>query len=603
MGWQDDPVVGQPSSSAWKDDPVVSQPSFLGDVGRQVGLTARAAVRGVSALPNMILDPAVRGINAVAGTNLPIPSEAQNRTMTRLGIPEPQGDAERIANDVASAMAGQGGIGKAAEMVKNLGPDTFQRVMALLSAQQKQQIIGAGGATGAAALAQNAGLGPVGQTVAAIGGGLAAPTAADATMEAAKGVTRGVRAAIDPFTQTGRQKIVGTTLRNLTSDQTATAENLANSSEIVPGSQPTTAQASRDPGLLIAERGIAASSPQAAAAFAQRGSQQNTARTVLLNSMAGDESTLAQAQASRDATTAPMREGAFSAKQPIDMAPVEAKIESILQSPVGKRETVANAMEWLRSRVAGITDPEELYAIRQDVGDVLGGKLQGEKANLRLASGQLVDVRKIMDDVIESGAPGFKGYLKEYAGQSRPIDQMEALQGLRAKVTNAGTDAATGENLLSAAKFSNAMRNPDSRAALKKTLTPEQFSAVESISADLDRAALSASAGKSAGSNTTQNLSTAYVLGKALGAAGENTLIRNLARPLSWLNKLNEPELHELLVDAMLNPGTARSLMAKATPQRVESLGFELLQRARAKGIGAAIGGAQPRISVETEQQ
>lgn len=609
MGWQDDPIVGQPRSSAWKDDPIVPQPSFLDSVKRQAGLTVRAGVEGLSALPNMVLDPAVRGINAVAGTNMPIPSEAQARTMTGMGVPSPQGGAEEFANKVAAAMAGQGGIAKAAEMMKGLGPETFRRVMQLLSAEQKSQIIGAGGAGGAAELAKDAG--PVGQTVAALAGGIVAPTAVDASMEASKAAYRGVRAAVAPFTQAGRERVVGTTLRRAATNPDEAMANMGAALEIVPGSAPTAAQAAKDEGLLIAERGLTSSNPQAGARFSRRASEQNTARTVLLGAMAGDESTLAAAKAAREETTSAAREAALSkAKGPVDFAPVLARLEAVAATPEGGRVESERALAWLSNRVAkyqteGRTDARNAYELQKDIGDLIAGKISDDKGAIRLAGGLANQVKGALTEQIEAAAPGFKKYLSDYSAQSKEIGQVETLQSLRAKVTNAGTDAATGENLLSAAKLSNALRNPDSRAELKKALTPEQFKRVEAISADLDRGATSASSGKAAGSNTTQNLSTAYVLGSALGGkASDNAIIRNLARPLTWLNKLNETQLQELLTDAMLNPGLAKTLMGNATSSRVEGLGFELLQRAKAKGIGAAVatGASRGRKEEETTE-
>lgn len=575
---------------------------FSRSLQRQAGLTVRAGVKGLSALPNMVLDPAAKAVG------LTPPSEAQARTMTSMGLPEPQGKTEGIVQDVTGAMAGQGLVMKVADLVKSGSPVVMQ-IMELLKSQPQSQIIGAGGASAGAEIAKESGAGPVGQTVAALGGGLVAPVSADAAIQAAKATTRGVRSAIDPFTKAGQERVVGQTLRKAATNPSEAMERMGAAGEVVPGSKPTAAQAARDEGLFIAERGLTSANPEAGKQFSRRASEQNTARTVLLGAMAGDEATLAAAKAAREETTSAAREAALSsAKGPVDFAPVLQRLEAVAKSPEGGRVESERALSWLSNRVAkyqeeGRTDARNAYELQKDIGDLIGGKISDDKGAIRLAGGLANQVKAALTEQIEAAAPGFKKYLSDYSTQSKEIGQTEALQGLRAKVTNAGTDAATGENLLSAAKLSNALRNPDSRAELKKVLKPEQFKAVESISADLDRAALSASSGKAAGSNTTQNLSTAYVLGAAIGGrAADNAVVRNLARPLTWLNKLNEAQLQELLTDAMLNPGIAKSLMGKATTSRVESLGFELLQRSRAKGMGAAIGGAQGRTEEEPMQ-
>jgi hypothetical protein len=86
------------------------QPSMMQQVGRQLGLTGRAAIEGVAALPNIIADPFAR----LAG--ITPPSQALSQTLTRAGFPEPQTGVERAVQAGAQAVAGAGGqIGLARE--------------------------------------------------------------------------------------------------------------------------------------------------------------------------------------------------------------------------------------------------------------------------------------------------------------------------------------------------------------------------------------------------------------------------------------------------------------------------------------------------------
>jgi len=86
------------------------QPSTTGQIGRQLGLTGRAAIEGIAALPNIIADPFAR----LAG--ITPPSEALSRTLTRMGLPEPETGVERAVQAGAQAVAGAGGqIGLAKE--------------------------------------------------------------------------------------------------------------------------------------------------------------------------------------------------------------------------------------------------------------------------------------------------------------------------------------------------------------------------------------------------------------------------------------------------------------------------------------------------------
>jgi len=86
------------------------EPGMASQIGRQLGLTGRAAIEGVAALPNIIADPFAR----MAG--ITPPSQALSQTLTRAGFPEPQTGVERAVQAGAQAVAGAGGqIGLARE--------------------------------------------------------------------------------------------------------------------------------------------------------------------------------------------------------------------------------------------------------------------------------------------------------------------------------------------------------------------------------------------------------------------------------------------------------------------------------------------------------
>jgi hypothetical protein len=95
------------------DESVSSQPQEPGmasQIGRQLGLTGRAAIEGVAALPNIIADPFAR----MAG--ITPPSRALSQTLTRAGFPEPETGVERVVQAGAQAVSGAGGqIGLARE--------------------------------------------------------------------------------------------------------------------------------------------------------------------------------------------------------------------------------------------------------------------------------------------------------------------------------------------------------------------------------------------------------------------------------------------------------------------------------------------------------
>lgn len=112
-----------------------TQPSMWEEFGRQLGLTARAGVTGVTSLPAMLADPAVSLFNKLTGSNVTPTSEAVQQTLTAMGLPEPKNGLERAVQAGAGAMAGVGGqaalASKAATpYLKPLTEDLLQQTVA-----------------------------------------------------------------------------------------------------------------------------------------------------------------------------------------------------------------------------------------------------------------------------------------------------------------------------------------------------------------------------------------------------------------------------------------------------------------------------------------
>lgn len=143
-----------------------------------------AAGAGTAALTQLIADPAMGLINWAAGTDYPMPSKALEDMLTSLGVPEPKTAAERLVQQATGgAMSGLGGAGLArtlAAPASAVAPTTAQRVAAQMAQQPGTQAF-AGGVSGIAGqTAQEMGAGPIGQVLASLGGGMAAPFVAGA---------------------------------------------------------------------------------------------------------------------------------------------------------------------------------------------------------------------------------------------------------------------------------------------------------------------------------------------------------------------------------------------------------------------------------------
>lgn len=91
---------------------------------RQLGLTARAGVTGLSGTVGAVGDALNTGINMATGSKLQMPSAMVQKLMSQLGLPEPENTAEKVAQFGASVMAGA--KDPLANMVtKGLTPETL----------------------------------------------------------------------------------------------------------------------------------------------------------------------------------------------------------------------------------------------------------------------------------------------------------------------------------------------------------------------------------------------------------------------------------------------------------------------------------------------
>lgn len=85
----------------------------LQEIGRQVGLTARAGIEGIAAVPLAVAGAPVMIKRALGYPSGLTPQEGLSSGLSAIGLPEPEGAGERLVQDVAGGMAGTGGIGAA----------------------------------------------------------------------------------------------------------------------------------------------------------------------------------------------------------------------------------------------------------------------------------------------------------------------------------------------------------------------------------------------------------------------------------------------------------------------------------------------------------
>ena len=410
---------------------------------------------------------------------------------------------------------------------------------------------------------------------------------------------------VRPFTKGGQEQIAGNALRQYATNPNA-LENIRNAAPVVDGSMPTTVMASGDEGLAGLSRTMQSVDPRYAAELSSRGAAQNAARTTALENVAGNTGKLELAREARAAATDPMRETVLDAAGKVTARPVLDSIDRLLAKPDNAGKIAQQALGEIRKRIAqfapdGQIDARALYAIRKDINDTLGGKLQGEAGNLKLASGQLIEVKGLIDNAIDQASravqpssgravmsyganieragvagpygsqgprPTWKGYLEKFTEKSIPINQMEKLDEVLNAVRT-GTVDQSGNAVLSAAKLNNLLRNQ--AQDLQKVLAPEQLDLLRRVAADLNASQLANNAGRAVGSNTVQNLAQSNVLASVLGRRGaesepaQSALARILQLPYGSSNKM----IQEKLGAALLDPKEAARIMADPQTNRL----------------------------------
>jgi hypothetical protein len=179
-------TVSEPSTTATGLAGAVTRGLALPAAGALAGGAAGALIGGVGAIPGAIAgagaatlagligDPIVGSVNSLFGTKYTMPTDAMEDLLTRVGVAQPRTAAERIMQTTAAgASGGAGGValGKAVEAAA-AGP-VARGVGQIMSTTPGLQTLT--GATGAAAggVAKEAGVGPLGQIAATIGGAVA----------------------------------------------------------------------------------------------------------------------------------------------------------------------------------------------------------------------------------------------------------------------------------------------------------------------------------------------------------------------------------------------------------------------------------------------
>lgn len=242
--------------------PVPPRPEPATSPGRALGLGVRDVAEGVMALPNMLLGApqALRnlGMSALGLPTEPTYADRTSAALDATGLPSPETTTERrvsaVGRNVAATLPtlGAGALLQGARQGAGLAPAAAQ----MLVGNIPSQVAGAVGSGLAGQAAAESGAGPVGQMAAGLAGGVGGALAT----QAVQGAGRTAAAMTQPFSEGGRRQIAADVLLRSSADPeglpSRIAQGMDDQSRRLPGSPVTTAQAARDPGLMVLESGM-----------------------------------------------------------------------------------------------------------------------------------------------------------------------------------------------------------------------------------------------------------------------------------------------------------------------------------------------------------
>ena len=411
--------------------------------------------------------------------------------------------------------------------------------------------------------------------------GAALPPALAGVGKGAKYGGNALRSLIQPLTEDGQQMIAAGIINKFGKG----GPMMVNAAELVPGSMPTLTEATNNAGIAGLQRTVRSMSGESTNRFVDRERANVAARLAAFDNIAGDKAAIKLATQERDqiadalygqAFTADNMRRALAAESQQTRAPFSGVglsgapedlatpgLRALMARP-GFRSAAEDAKRLAANYGVQLNDPlqslEGLHYIKLALDDALN---PGAATALgRNASSAVMDMRNRLAEELGQVSPLYQSGRKVYADMSKPIDAMEALQGLTL------TDGAGNMTLT---KTQNGLRTLERLRAAPgvdpaKAITPEQMSVVASLRDDLLRQN-SLGAGKAAGSDTLQNITTNNILANLLpgrlGVLAQQKIGTPAAQVGQLLYSKSNEAIKNQLVDLLLDPALAAPALAR----------------------------------------
>lgn len=419
-------------------------------------------------------------------------------------------------------------------------------------------------------------------------GGVIAARGANALYQGGKGL-------IEPFSEAGRQRIVGRTIGRFAADPSKV--RAASSAPTVTGAVPTLAEASGDTGIATLQRAIEQLDPAAAAATQERAMANNAARIGTVADIAGTPAKRAAAIEARKAATSDLYQQATQAAYTVDDKLADLLNRPVVQQALERAKTLAanngrtlsfdvtaaNPMSGMgvptqrSTQITGQGLQDLKMAMDEMLADPASGFSGKAGATVKNLRGQLVSW-------MESANPVFKEARTKYATMTKPLNAMDVGDRLLEKTTSATRDMA-GNRRMQANAFARALNDEETllrqatgtKAAggsLADVMTPDQLAKLDAVRAELEMVANLGAAANGPGSQTAKALASQNIIRQILGPTGlpeswaESALLQTILRPVQFAYTAAEPRITGQLANALIDPKTARAALAAAHARR-----------------------------------
>lgn len=439
------------------------------------------------------------------------------------------------------------------------------------------------GKTGLDFYTEQAKKGAIGATVAPVltGGG-----------EALGYATKLGRRLIEPFTEAGKDKVVGRALTEAAGGEADKAiQNIRDYAPAIKGVMPSMSEVAKVPSLAALERSAISNNPEVSNIVAQRTADRNILRKDFLENLAGKGGEKDALIKARDLTAENNYLKAFNQKMAFKEVPTELldQKDELLKSPAVQqavKDASANLANFGQKNINPTQSIQGLHEVKLALDDQIARLTKADMSqNEKRKIAGIEQAKTRLLEFLESDAisPAYKKARQVYAAQSKPINEMEAIENIARNAINSNTDAIYAGQL--ARQLKNAERG--------KAIGQGKMDQLKALQADIQGQEFAKNAGKATGSDTAQKLAysnltsgmglpnwlsggASQMAGNIMGQVG-NMAYSNANKELSrkLANVVTDPQeaarLMQLVKDAQTNP----SKISKENKRLIELLGSQ----------------------------